>query len=159
MRTLTLAAVCAAALASGLLAAPIPKMKEKTTEQKLLGKWKLVKSDAGQPTAYEFVIEFKPKGELAFVRTPTRGGGRASVAPGKYTVVADDKVDWKVNENGSERGETSKIKLLNQEKLIIEDPQGIKEEFERVVEKPKGEKKDDPKKEEPKKTDPKKDGE
>lgn len=151
MRTLTLAAVCGAMLAAGLDAAPITKMKEKTTEQKLLGKWKLVKSDAGGPTTYEFVIDFKPKGEMAFIRTPTQPGGRSSVAPGKYTVIGDDKVDWKVNEGGTERGETSKIKLLNQDKLIIEDPQGIKEEFERVVEKPKEDKKDEPKKTEPKK--------
>ena len=144
MRTLTLTAVCVAVLAGGGFAAPVPKMKEKTTAQKLIGKWRLVKTDANFPNTYEFVIDFKPKGEMAFVRTPANGGGKPSVAEGKYTVIGDEKIDWKVNESGNERGEVSKIKLLDEKKLVIEDPDGIKEEFERVVEKPK----DDPKKEE-----------
>lgn len=142
MRTLTFAALAVAVMAGGSLAAPIPKMKERTTEQKLIGKWKLVKTDGTLPATYEFVIEFKPKGELAFIRTPMNGNGKPSVAEGKYKLIGDDKVDWKVNENGNERGEVGKIKLLNQDKFIMEDPAGIQEHFERVVEKPKEPKKD-----------------
>jgi hypothetical protein len=56
-----------------------------------------------------------------------------------------DKIEWTVNEFGNERGETSKVKTLTETKLIIEDPDGIKEEFEKVVEK-KEPKKDTPKK-------------
>ncbi len=142
MRTLILSAAFGVLLAGGLTAAPVPKMKEKTTEEKLVGKWKLVKSDNKLPP-YEFVIDFKGKGELAFIRNPPKGGpGGVVVSEGKYTVLADEKVDWKVNEFGKERGETAKIKMLTADKLVLEDPAGIKEEFERVVEKPK----DDPKK-------------
>src|SRR5207237_960364 len=112
------------------------------TEEKLVGKWKLVKTDNKLPAAYEFVIDFKGKGELAFIRTPAKAGGKPTVSEGKYTVLGDDKLDWKVTDNGVERGETAKIKLLNADKLIIEDPAGIKEEFERVVEKKPEPKKD-----------------
>jgi uncharacterized protein (TIGR03066 family) len=148
MRTLILTVVCGAVLASGLLAAPVPKMKEKTTEEKLVGKWKLVKSN-GKAVTFDFIIDFKAKGELAFIRTFQ---GMSNVSDGKYTVLGDDKVDWKVSEGGRERGEIGKIKLLNADKFVMEDPNGIQEEFERVVEK-----KEEPKKEEPKKEEPKKD--
>jgi uncharacterized protein (TIGR03066 family) len=140
MRALILTAACGALLASGLTAAPVPKAKEKTTEEKLAGKWKLVKSDMGLPAGFDFVIEYKPKGALSFTRTPQKGA--ASVSDGKYKVIGDDKIEWTVNEGGNERGETSKIKVLTEDKLVIEDPDGVKEEFERVVEKKEPEKKD-----------------
>jgi uncharacterized protein (TIGR03066 family) len=148
MRTLTLTALFGVVLAAGLTAAPVPKVKDKTTEEKLAGKWKLVKTDATLPTQYEFVMEYKPKGVLAFIRTPGNGGDPV-VSEGKYKVDGGDKVEWTVNEGGNERGETSKIKTLTDDKLVIEDPDGIKEEFERVVEK-KDPKKDEPKKDEKK---------
>lgn len=135
MRVLLLAAACGGLLASGLSAAPIPKMKEKTTNDKLIGKWKLVKSDVMVSTTYEFYIHFKPNGEMAFLRVPLEEGGPNSVSDGKYKVTKVDEVAWTVNENGNERGETSKLKTLTDNKLIIEDPDGIKEEFEKVVEK------------------------
>jgi uncharacterized protein (TIGR03066 family) len=142
MRAPILTVVCGVLLMGGLNAAPVPKTKEKTTEEKLAGKWKLVKTDATLPN-YEFVIEYKPKGELAFIRTPKDGKG--SVSEGKYKVLDGDKIEWTVNEFGNERGETSKIKMLTEDKLILEDPDGLKEEFERVVEK-KEKEKENPKK-------------
>jgi uncharacterized protein (TIGR03066 family) len=151
MRAPILAAVCGVFLLGVLNAAPIPKVKEKTTEEKLAGKWKLVKTDGTFSTEYEFFIEFKAKGEMAFVRVPKDKDAEMSVSDGKYKVTAADKVEWTVNEFGNERGETSKIKVLTDDKLVIEDPDGIKEEFERVVEKKKPEKekeKENPKKDE-----------
>jgi uncharacterized protein (TIGR03066 family) len=151
MRASTLTAVCGVLLVSGLNAAPIPKQKEKTTEEKLAGKWKLVKTDTELPTEFEFVIDYKPKGVLEFIRTPKEG--KPVVSEGKYKVVDGDKIDWTINEFGNERGEVSKIKVLNDTKLVIEDPDGIKEEFEKITEK-KPEKKD-PEKKEPEKKDEK----
>jgi uncharacterized protein (TIGR03066 family) len=143
MRAPILTVVCGAFLMGGLSAAPVPKVKEKTNEEKLAGKWKLVKTDGpALPDGYEFVLEYKPKGALAFVRTPKDGA--PSVSEGKYKVDGD-KIEWTINEGGAERGETSKIKTLTDEKLVLEDPDGIKEEFEKVVEKKK--EKDAPKKE------------
>jgi uncharacterized protein (TIGR03066 family) len=150
MRAPILTVVCGVLAVGGLSGAPVPKDdKEKSNEEKLAGKWKLVKSDAAVPTEYEFVIEYKPKGALAFIRTPN-DGGKPVVSEGKYKVDGE-KVEWTINEGGNERGETSKIKTLTADKLVLEDPDGIKEEFEKVVEKKK-EKKEEPKKEdEPKK--------
>jgi uncharacterized protein (TIGR03066 family) len=147
MRASILTAVCGALLVSGLSAAPVPKDnpkdKEKTTEQKLIGKWKLVKSDQPLPADLDFFIEYKPKGALVFIRVP-KDGEQAS-SEGKYKLDGDTKLEWTVNEGGTERGETSKIKTLTADKLILEDPDGIKEEFEKVAEK-KEPKKDKPKK-------------
>jgi uncharacterized protein (TIGR03066 family) len=143
-----------ALLAGAASGAPIPKAKEKTTEEKLAGKWKLVKTDAKFQGNYEFLIEYKPKGEMVFYRNFMNG--QSLVSEGKYKVLEGEKIDWTVNENGNERGEVSKIKTLTAEKLVIEDPEGIKEEFEKVVDK-KDEKKEDKKKDEPKKDEPKKD--
>ena len=145
MRALTLTAVCGVLLAGGLTAAPVPKVKEKTTGEKLAGKWKLVKTDGTLSTEFDFVIEYKPKGAMTFTRTPVKEG-TASVSDGKYKVDGD-KVEWTVNEGGNERGETSKIKMLTEDKLVLEDPDGLKEEFQRVAEK-KEPKKDEPKKDE-----------
>jgi hypothetical protein len=58
-------------------------------------------------------------------------------------------IDWTINESGNERGEISKIKVLNDTKLVFEDPDGIKEEFEKIVEKK-------PEKKEPEKKEPEK---
>jgi uncharacterized protein (TIGR03066 family) len=143
MRALILTAVTGVFLASGLSAAPVPKVKEKTTEEKLAGKWKLVKTDGTLPEGFEFVIDYKPKGVMEFIRTPKEG--KATVSEGKYKVLEGDKIEWTVNEFGNERGETSKIKTLTDTKLVLEDPDGIKEEFEKVVDK-KEEKKDEKKK-------------
>jgi uncharacterized protein (TIGR03066 family) len=148
MRALILTTAFGVVLAGGLTAAPVPKVKEKTTEEKLAGKWKLVKSDQPLSTEYDFIIEYKPKGVMTFTRVPKEG--KPHVSEGKYK-VGDGTIEWTINENGNERGETSKIKTLTDEKLIIEDPDGIKEEFEKIVEKKKDEKKDEKKDPEKKK--------
>lgn len=146
MRTLLLAALTAGLLLAGQsVAAPIPKedkAKKKTTEEKVMGKWKLVKTDAQLPEGFEFVIEYGAKGKLTFTRTATDDkDAKPFVSEGKYEVKGDDKIDWTISEGGNERGEVSTIKTLTDDKLVIEDPDGIKEEFERVVEKKKDEKK------------------
>lgn len=145
MRVLTLAAVFGVMLTGGLTAAPVPKdkAKEKTTEEKLTGKWKLVKSDMALPDDYDFVIDYQAKGKMQFIRTPKEKDAKPVVSDGKYKVNNEKmEIEWTVNEFGNERGETSKIKKLTDDKLIIEDPEGVKEEFDRVVEKKKEPKKD-----------------
>ncbi|MEO2090643.1 MAG: hypothetical protein ABGY75_14255 [Gemmataceae bacterium] len=147
---LTLPGVLAALFAAALFAAPAvaddkkddkKADKVKETEKKLLGKWKLVKSDMGDVgDESKFFIVYKEKGEMEFVREA--GEEKPMVFKGKYKVTDADKVDWTVEEFGQERGEVSTVKELSDKKLIIEDPQGVKEEFEKVVEKKKEEKKD-----------------
>ena len=53
----------AALTASG---APIPKENKKKVEEKLLGEWKLVKTDAATKPEYTFTIHFKKDGALEF---------------------------------------------------------------------------------------------
>lgn len=123
-----------------------PAKKEKTVEEKLIGKWKMVKAN-GEAVAFDFFIVYKKGGEMEFVRGT---GDDAEVSKGKYKTAEPDKdnklgtVDWTVNEGGNERGELSKINELTDDKLAFTDPQGIREDFERVKEK-KDEKKEDKK--------------
>jgi uncharacterized protein (TIGR03066 family) len=150
--------ICILALAALTVnGAPIPKDKEKKVEEKLLGEWKLVKTDAPTKPEYTFTIHFKKDGVLEFHRQlPDQ---EANVSKGKYkTAEPDDKnkkgtIDWTIGEGDVARGELSKIITLTEDELVFEDPDGLKESFVRV--KPK--KKDEPKKDEPKKDEPKKD--
>ena len=114
--------------------------KKAETEKKLLGKWKLVKSDMGDAPGNFFIL-YKAKGAMEF----HRGDEDPTVFKGTYKVTAGDKMEWEIDEDGNKRGEESIIKKLDDKSLIIEDPAGIKEEFEKVVEKKKDEKKEDKK--------------
>ena len=153
MRGLILGLVCGGFLLGGLASVraddkpkekPVEDKKDekvKVSEEALAGKWKLVKTGGALPDDHEFVIEYKAKGVMKFIRTP-KDGGEAAVSDGKYK-VAGETIEWTVDEGGNERGETSKVKKLTADKLVLEDPEGIKEEFEKVV----GKKKDDKKEE------------
>ena len=145
MRMPILVAMCGVLLTGGLNAAPVPKAKDKTTEEKLIGKWKLVKTDTNLPEDFDFVIDYKAKGAMSFIQTPKEKDSKPIVYEGKYKILEGDKIEWTINEGGNERGETSKIKKLTDDRLILEDPEGIKEEFEKVTDKK------EPKKEAPKK--------
>lgn len=155
MRGLILGLVCGGFLLGGLPPAraddkpkekPADEKKDekvKVSEEALLGKWKLVKSGGALPDDHEFVIEYRAKGVMKFIRTP-KEGGEAIVSDGKYK-VGKETIEWTVDEGGNERGETSKVKTLTADKLVLEDPEGIKEEFEKVTEKKKDDKKEEKK--------------
>ena len=116
--------------------------KKAETEKKLLGKWKLVKSDQGDVgDGPAFYIVYKEKGVMEFHRDGEEEG-KPVVFKGTYKVTAEDKVEWEIEEPSGKRGEVSTVKTLDDKKLVIEDPAGVKEEFEKVVEKKKDEKKD-----------------
>ena len=67
MRGLLIALLMVSSVAV-LFAAPVPKPKAKTTEQKLVGKWRMVNSESddgkGGLKLYDFYVIFKEKGEL-----------------------------------------------------------------------------------------------
>jgi len=120
----------------GANAAPVPKEAKQTLPEKLLGEWRLAKTDAGVKPAYEFTIHFKKDGALEFHRQyPDRD---AIITKGKYkTADKDEKypdgsIDWSIGEGQQARGEVSKILKLNEVELQFEDPEGLKESFERV---------------------------
>ncbi len=117
-------------------AAPIPKETKKTLPENLMGEWRLVKTDAPAERDYTFTIHFKKEGALEFRRQlPDQ---EATVQKGKYkTADSDEKnphgtIDWTVGEGDFARGEVSKILKINDDELVFEDPQGIKESFVRV---------------------------
>ena len=82
----------------------------------------------------------KKGGEMAFTRTFEDKDTPARVSKGKFKAgEPDDKnklgtIDWTVSEGDAERGELSKIVKLTDTDLVIEDPEGLKETFERVKE-------------------------
>jgi uncharacterized protein (TIGR03066 family) len=125
-------------LTPALVAAPVPKAKAPTLEQKLLGKWKMVASrgQAVPNSTFHFVMQ--KDGELEF-RYEGRGNG--TVYKGSYKVgeATDENklgtIEWRINQNGSERGETSRITELSDDILEFKDPEGVVERFERVKEK------------------------
>jgi hypothetical protein len=96
MRVLILTAVFGGLLAAGSNAAPVPKVKDKTTEEKLAGKWKLVKTDGVLSDDFDFYIEYKAKGAMVFTRVPkastrcSRGAIRSS-GPSTSSVTSEEK--------------------------------------------------------------------
>lgn len=129
-----------------LLAAPVPKAKAPTLDQKLLGKWRMVASRGNPLPTSTFHIVYLKDGELEFRNE--FGDGKASVSKGTYKVgepTDENKlgtIDWKINQGGAERGEVSRITELSDDILEFKDPEGVVERFERVKEEKKEEKKD-----------------
>ena len=123
-----------------VVAAPVPKEKKKTVEDKIVGTWKLVKTENGTATGYTFTITFKAGGEMSFTRSYPGNDIPPRVSPGKFKAGEPNEmykfgsIDWKVKEGNVERGEVSKILKLTDTEMEFEDPQGLKESFERVKE-------------------------
>ncbi len=118
-----------------VLAAPVPKAKVKTTEQKLIGKWRMVKSDTdtGGQRGYEFYVIFKEKGEFE-LRTEYAADIKPRVYTGTYKVIGDDKIDYAVDVNGRAKTEVLTIDKLTDTEVSWTDPDKLKESLERVKE-------------------------
>jgi hypothetical protein len=139
MRPLVIALVGVGALA---VAAPVPKDKRKTVEDRIAGTWKMVRdSDGERPEGYTFTITFRKGGEMDFTRAYPGDRIPPRVSPGTFKAGEPDgkhklgSIDWKLSEAGGvERGEVSKVIELTDDVLEFEDPQGKRERFERVKE-------------------------
>lgn len=138
MRNMLAAVLFGATVLLPAAAAPVPKEKKKTVEEKIVGTWKLVKTDSGNVSGYTFTITFKKGGEMAFTRTYDGNDIPARTSPGKFKATEPDEkyklgsIDWTVKEGSSERGEVSKILKLTDDEMEFEDPDGLKESFQRV---------------------------
>ena len=118
-----------------LAAAPVPKAKVKTTEQKLIGKWRMVKSDTdarnGGLKLYEFYVIFMEKGEFEL-----RYEFVLDMEPRSYTgtfkVIGDDKIDYSVDLNGWKKSEVLTIDKLTDTEVSWTDPDKLKETLEKV---------------------------
>jgi uncharacterized protein (TIGR03066 family) len=136
MRLLT---ICLIAICGVVSAAPAPK--DKTTGQKLVGKWQLVKSDQPLPEAVTYFIEFTKDGKLSLTIVPKNKDAVSTAMKGTYK-LDDEKIDYTLElANGGQKTEILTIKKLTETDLVTTDPDNIKEEFERVKAEEKGEKK------------------
>jgi uncharacterized protein (TIGR03066 family) len=128
-------------LALPVLAAPVPKAKVKTTEQKLIGKWRMVKSDTdnGVQKGYDFYVIFKEKGEFE-LRYEYEGDIKPRSYLGTYKVLEGDKIDYTVHLNGRAKTEVLTIDKLTDTEVSWTDPDKLKESLERVNEEEKKDK-------------------
>ena len=132
------------ALLAGLVlgtvyADPVPKEKVKTNAEKVVGKWRIVKSDGTEVNG--MTVEFTDKGKM----TISVDDGK-SVIQGTYKVTKEG-IDYTIETDDEKQTEVLKIKKLDDEKMTTEDPMGKIEEFERIVDKKKDEKKEEKKEE------------
>src|SRR5439155_3929364 len=77
-----LAAACGAALSAP--AAPVPKDKQKTTAEKLVGTWELVKNSKGNVEGLTVYVEFTKDGKMAVKYTPKEKDAATTALNGKF---------------------------------------------------------------------------
>jgi uncharacterized protein (TIGR03066 family) len=112
---LTLAVLFAGALGSYYVFAPVPKEKPKTTAEKLIGKWKIVRLPNGAPPAGEVTVEFTKDGKLVHC-------SEGVVKEATYKV--EDKTIRYHSEQLPEKDWSLSIKTLTNEELVAGDKYG-----------------------------------
>lgn len=133
-----LAAVVAVAFGTALTtAAPVPKDKQKTTAEKLVGTWELVKNSKENVEGAKVFVEFTKDGKMSVKFVPNDKDVPASTFNGKFKVLEGEKVDYPLDtgEEGKTRQEVLTIKKLTDDELVTVDPNEIQEDFKRVKEK------------------------
>lgn len=133
-----LLAACLAALGTALAAsaAPVPQGKEKSTAEKLAGKWELVRNSQGNDEGVTAVVEFTKDGKITVTFTPKEKGAETIVLKGTFKVLEGGKIDYTLDlGDDGKKQEVLTINKLTDDELVTTDPDGIKEEFKRVVEK------------------------
>lgn len=135
MRLLVAALFVALAAALTVSAAPAPQEKEKpqdkdkTNAEKLVGKWKLTKTDIKVGDDFAATVEYTKDGKMII---SIEVGDNKAEMKGTYK-LDKDKIDYKVTlPNGEDKTEILTIKKLTDDELVTTDPEGIKEEFKRV---------------------------
>lgn len=106
-------------------AAPVPKP---TTADKLVGKWRLVKSSNPPAGKVELTVEFAADGTMTIRQTD--GDADPVVYPGKYKVDGET-IKYTVKVPGGEKSEPLTVKTLTDDELVVVDPDDITEEFKR----------------------------
>lgn len=117
-------------LAGPAFAAPVPKENPKPTTEKLVGVWKLAKTDAKLPDGMEVTVEFTADGAL--VLRMSIDNTTNSVSRGTFKADAD-KIHYTIESAGGERKETLTVKTLTADTLVLIDPDKKREEFRRVL--------------------------
>jgi uncharacterized protein (TIGR03066 family) len=115
-------------------AAPIPKAAEPTTAEKLVGKWKLVKSDVTLQAEIEVFVEFTKDGKL--VLSFNTQNSETLKRHGTFKAEGN-KITYTVESGLGERSEVLTIKKLTEDELHVVDPDNKNEQFTRVKALPK----------------------
>jgi uncharacterized protein (TIGR03066 family) len=120
---------------AGLASAePVPKEKDKTTADKVVGKWRVVKSDGTEVN--DLTCEFTKDGKMIL----TFGSGEQAMKwEGKYKVVKET-IDYSITMGEDKKAEVLTIKKLTDKSMTTADPDGLIEEFEKIEEKKKEDK-------------------
>jgi len=116
--------------------------KEKLPAEKLAGTWKLVgNSDKILPEEITIFVEFTKDGKVTVRVEPKDKTADPITMKGKYK-LEKDKIDYSIETpDGATKEEVLTIKKLDDDNLVTVDPKGIQEDFKRVKEKKKEEKK------------------
>ncbi len=124
---LTVAALCVVLAAPG---APVPK--ERADAEKVVGVWKLVKSSNNMDgREIELQVEFTKGGKMIIRQTVN--GGPQLMYEGEYKIIKNElPYTMKLPNGQGEKKETLTIKKITEAELIMVDPDGIQEDFERV---------------------------
>ena len=99
--------------------------KAKIDKAKLVGTWKLVKTDYKEaPEGLEIVLELTKDGKMI---ANTKAGKRSNKMSGTYTVKGDQWTSVLKGPDGKEKSETVTITVLTDKKLVTtEDADGKK---------------------------------
>jgi uncharacterized protein (TIGR03066 family) len=129
------ACLAACGIALTVTAAPVPQDKRKTTSEKLVGTWELVKNSNGNIDGVTVYVELSKDGKMAVKYAPKEKGAETTTLKGKYKVVEGDKIDYTIDDGmGGTRTEVLTIKKLTDDELVTVDPDKIQEDFKRVKE-------------------------
>lgn len=112
---LTLVVLLAACLAGSYAVAPVPKERKKTTADKLVGKWKLVRLSSGATPGGDVTLEFKKDGKVTVSIV-------GSVREDTYKVKGDT-IHFH-SEHGPVKERSVTIKSLTHEELVTAGSNG-----------------------------------
>jgi uncharacterized protein (TIGR03066 family) len=122
---MTLTAACLCVM---FVAAPVPK--ERADAEKVVGTWRLVASSAIPGGLPNLTMELTQGGKM--IVRQSAGDGPVRVYEGEYKVVKNE-LPYKIKlPGGNVKEETLTIKKLTETQLSVVDPDGIREDFERV---------------------------
>ena len=124
-----LTALIVLSLNSWTTAAPVPKGEKDTTE-KLVGTWKLSKGVDNLGDTTEFFVEFTKDGKLIISYNFKEQKITQTI---KGTFKAEkDKIHYTMDTGNGEKRETLTIQKLDDDDLVVVDPDDKKEEFKKV---------------------------
>jgi len=106
------------------------KDKPKTTEQKLIGKWKLEKTESELPEGAKATLEIKKGGDIVIL---IEVGDMKIKLEGTWKLDGDKKIVTEIKgPDGVTKKETQTIVKLDDENLIVKDEKDKKDEFKKI---------------------------